>query len=101
MSFSQALSGLSAQSENLKVIGNNISNSQTVGFKSGSAVFADVFAGASSKVGLGTSVAAITQDFTSGDLENSGRNLDLAVAGEGFYRLESSGGEAVFSRNGQ
>ncbi|MGM0692356.1 MAG: flagellar hook protein FlgE [Pseudomonadota bacterium] len=101
MSFSQALSGLSAQSENLKVIGNNISNSQTVGFKSGNAVFADVFAGANSKVGLGTSVAAITQDFTSGDLENSGRNLDLAVAGEGFYRLESTSGEAVFSRNGQ
>lgn len=101
MSFSQALSGLSAQSENLKVIGNNISNSQTVGFKSGNAVFADVFAGANSKVGLGTSVAAITQDFTSGDLENTGRNLDLAVAGEGFYRLENTGGEAVFSRNGQ
>ncbi len=101
MSFSQALSGLSAQSENLKVISNNIANSQTVGFKGGNAVFADVFAGANSKVGLGTSVAAITQDFTSGDLENTGRNLDLAVAGEGFYRLENTSGEAVFSRNGQ
>lgn len=101
MSFSQALSGLAAQSENLKVISNNIANSQTVGFKSGSVAFADVFAGANSKVGLGTSVAAITQDFTSGDLENTGRNLDLAVAGEGFYRLENTSGEAVFSRNGQ
>ncbi|WP_404298403.1 flagellar hook protein FlgE [Halomonas sp.] len=101
MSFSQALSGLAAQSDNLKVISNNIANSQTVGFKSGNTVFADVFAGATSKVGLGTSVAAITQDFTSGDLENTGRNLDLAVAGEGFYRLEQPNGEVVFSRNGQ
>ncbi|MDR5898756.1 flagellar hook protein FlgE [Halomonas vilamensis] len=101
MSFSQALSGLNAQSENLKILSNNIANSQTVGFKSSGALFADVFAGANSQVGLGVSVADVRQDFTAGDLENTGRTLDLAVAGEGFYRVEQVNGEAAFTRNGE
>lgn len=101
MSFSQALSGLRAQSENIKVISNNIANSQTVGFKSGRVSFADVFAGANTQVGLGVEVAGVSQNFTSGDLENTGRDLDLAIAGKGFYRLEQSSGQVVYSRNGQ
>ncbi|MGL5698915.1 MAG: flagellar basal body protein, partial [Kluyvera sp.] len=55
MSFSQGLSGLNAASQALDVVGNNIANSQTVGFKSGSVAFADVFAG--SQVGMGVQVA--------------------------------------------
>ncbi len=51
MAFSQAVSGLNAAATNLDVIGNNIANSATYGFKSGTASFADMFAG--SKVGLG------------------------------------------------
>ena len=101
MSFSQALSGLNAQSENLKILGNNIANSQTVGFKSSGAIFADVFAGANSQVGLGVKIANVRQDFTAGDLEATGRTLDLAVAGEGFYRVEQASGEAAYTRNGQ
>jgi flagellar hook protein FlgE len=101
MSFSQALSGLAAQSENIKIITNNIANSQTVGFKSSGASFADVFAGTTNRVGLGVQIAAVMQDFTAGDLENTGRDLDLAIAGQGFYRLEQPGGEVVYSRNGQ
>ncbi|MEL7967129.1 flagellar hook protein FlgE [Vreelandella neptunia] len=101
MSFSQALSGLNAQSENLKILGNNIANSQTVGFKSSGAIFADVFAGASSQVGLGVKISDVRQDFTAGDLETSGRTLDLAVAGGGFYRVELPSGEAAYTRNGQ
>ncbi|CAO1658537.1 MULTISPECIES: flagellar hook protein FlgE [Halomonadaceae] len=101
MSFSQALSGLNAQSENLKILGNNIANSQTVGFKSSGAIFSDVFAGASSQVGLGVKISDVRQDFAAGDLETSGRTLDLAVAGEGFYRVEQTSGEAAYTRNGQ
>ncbi|SQC93992.1 Flagellar hook protein flgE [Cedecea neteri] len=56
MAFSQAVSGLNAAATNLDVIGNNIANSATYGFKSGSVSFADMFAG--SKVGLGVKVAA-------------------------------------------
>ncbi|GHE21081.1 flagellar hook protein FlgE [Halomonas urumqiensis] len=99
MSFSQALSGLNAQSSKLGTIGNNISNSQTVGFKSSSAQFADVFA--NSKVGLGTRVSAVLQNFSEGNLESTNRNLDLAVAGQGFFRLQQPSGEVVYSRNGQ
>ena len=101
MSFSQALSGLNAQSENLKILGNNIANSQTVGFKSSGTIFADVFAGANSQVGLGVNVADVRQDFTAGDLESTGRTLDLAIAGEGFYRIQEPNGQIGFSRNGQ
>ena len=98
MGFSQALSGLNASATNLDVIGNNIANSQTVGFKSGRSLFSDVYANA--KVGLGTHIAGILQTFTSGNLENTGRNLDIAISGNGFFRLEQNGG-VVYSRNGQ
>ena len=74
MAFSQAVSGLNAAATNLDVIGNNIANSATYGFKSGTASFADMFAG--SKVGLGVKVAGITQDFTDGTTTNTGRGLD-------------------------
>jgi len=98
MSFSQALSGLNAASNNLKVMGNNIANSQTVGFKSSSMQFADVYA--NSKVGLGTRVSAVLQSFTAGNLESTNRSMDLAISGDGFLRFNQSG-QVVYSRNGQ
>ncbi len=99
MSFSQALSGLNAQREKLGAIGNNIANSQTVGFKSSSVQFADVFA--ESRIGLGTKVSATLQNFGQGNIESSGRNMDLAIAGEGFFRFQQPSGEVGYSRNGQ
>jgi flagellar hook protein FlgE len=98
MGFSQALSGVNAASQQLDVIGNNISNSQTKGFKSGSVQFSDVFA--NSAVGLGTRVSGILQDFSSGSLESTGRNLDIAIAGDGFLRFQQEG-QVGYSRNGQ
>lgn len=99
MSFSQALSGLNSQAQKLGAIGNNIANSQTVGFKGSNVQFSDVFA--NSKVGLGTRVSAVLQNFSEGNIESTNRNLDLAVAGEGFFRYMDSSGEVVYSRNGQ
>lgn len=99
MSFSQALSGLNAQAQKLGAIGNNIANSQTVGFKSSNVQFADVFA--NSRVGLGTKVSAVLQNFNEGNIESTNRNLDLAVAGEGFFRFQLPSGEVAYSRNGQ
>ena len=90
MAFSQAVSGLNAAATNLDVIGNNIANSATYGFKSGTASFADMFAG--SKVGLGVKVAGITQDFTDGTTTNTGRGLDVAISQNGFFRLVDSNG---------
>ncbi|SCC56591.1 flagellar hook protein FlgE [Kosakonia oryziphila] len=99
MAFSQAVSGLNAAATNLDVIGNNIANSATYGFKSGTASFADMFAG--SKVGLGVKVAGITQDFNDGTTTSTGRGLDVALSGNGFFRMVDSNGSVYYSRNGQ
>ena len=100
MSFSQGVSGLNAAAANLDVIGNNIANSGTVGYKSGSVQFSNVYAG--SMQGLGTKVAGIFQDFTAGAVQRSTRPLDVAIVdGDGFFRMTSSGGEVRYTRNGQ
>lgn len=100
MGFTQGISGLSAAAANLDVIGNNIANSNTIGFKSGSASFQDVYAG--SRVGLGVAVSGIVQNFTQGSVQTSSRPLDVAILnGDGFFRLSSPSGEVMYSRNGQ
>lgn len=100
MSFSQGISGLGVAAANLDVIGNNIANSGTVGFKSAAATFQDVYAG--SRVGLGASVSGVVQNFTQGVTQTSSRPLDVAVLnGDGFYRMTSASGEVMYSRNGQ
>lgn len=98
MSFSQALSGLRAAATNLSVVGNNIANAQTVGFKSSGVQFADVYA--NSQGGLGTRVSDIVQNFNEGNLETTNRNMDLAITGNGFFRF-MAGDEVMYSRNGQ
>ena len=99
MSFSQAVSGLNAASSNLDVIGNNIANSATAGFKSSTIAFADMFAG--SNVGLGTKVAAVIQDFGDGSTTSTSRGLDVALSGNGFFRMTDASGGVFYSRNGQ
>lgn len=99
MSFSQALSGLSAQQQKLGAVGNNIANSQTVGFKSSNVQFADVYA--ESRIGLGVRTSTVQQNFGQGNIESTSRNMDLAIAGEGFFRFQQPNGEVGYSRNGQ
>ena len=99
MSFSQGLSGLNAASQALDVVGNNIANSQTVGFKSGSIAFADIFAG--SQVGMGVQVSGVNQDFSDGTLEQGSSNLDMGIQGNGFFRMVDEAGRVYYSRNGQ
>ncbi|MGJ7564744.1 flagellar hook protein FlgE [Variovorax sp. GB1R11] len=100
MAFSQGISGLGVAAANLDVIGNNIANSGTVGFKSAAATFQDVYAG--SRVGLGASVSGVSQNFTQGTTQSSSRPLDVAILnGEGFFRMASASGEIMYSRNGQ
>ncbi|MGA7180218.1 MAG: flagellar hook protein FlgE [Thiobacillaceae bacterium] len=105
MSFQQGLSGLSAASENLDVIGNNVANANTVGFKTGEATFADVYAASlsgsgGSQVGIGTKVTGVVQQFSQGQITATSNPLDVAINGGGFYRL-STNGTITFSRNGQ
>lgn len=100
MGFGQGLSGLNAAAQNLDVIGNNIANSGTVGFKSATASFADVYA--SSRVGLGVKVAAINQRFTVGTVQGGGGEYDIAIDGaKGMFRLTDQSGAVMYSRNGE
>jgi flagellar hook protein FlgE len=99
MAFSQAVSGLNAAATNLDVIGNNIANSATAGFKSGSVSFADMFAG--SQVGLGVKVSGITQNFSGGTTTGTSRALDVAINGNGFFRMQDKDGGIFYTRNGQ
>jgi flagellar hook protein FlgE len=105
MSFQQGLSGLNAAAKSLDVIGNNIANTSTVGFKASTAQFADVYASSltgagASAIGIGTKLAAVTQQFTQGNLTTTNNPLDIAINGGGFFRM-SENGIVSFSRNGQ
>ncbi len=105
MSFQQGLSGLNGAARNLDVIGHNIANTSTVGFKSSQAQFADVYATSlfgvgGLQVGIGAKIADVAQSFTQGNISATGNTLDLALTGEGFFQV-SKGGVTSYTRNGQ
>jgi flagellar hook protein FlgE len=105
MSFQQGLSGLNAAAKNLDVIGNNVANSNTTGFKGAVANFGDVFAaslggGGATQVGIGTTLSSVAQQFTQGNITVTNNPLDLAINGQGFFRM-SGNGTISYSRNGQ
>jgi flagellar hook protein FlgE len=105
--FQTALSGLQAASTDLQVMGNNISNANTVGFKESNAQFADAYASAiagtapqTGQIGIGTSVQTVAQQFSQGNISATSNPLDIAINGSGFYQLNYNG-STVYSRNGQ
>jgi flagellar hook protein FlgE len=105
MSFQQGLSGLSASTKQLEVIGNNVANSSTVGFKGSKTQFGDVYAaqlnGATAgAAGIGVQVVDIKQSFTQGTVTASANPLDMAVNGDGFFRV-SNNGAITYTRDGQ
>ncbi len=108
--FLQGLSGLNAAAESLTVIGKNIANSSTVGFKESSVNFSEVMSssmgsstsGASLTTGAGTLASQLRQLFTQGNLAGSTNPLDVAINGSGFYRLaDSNTGAVSYTRDGQ
>ena len=107
MGFQQGLSGLDAASQNLDVIGSNVANANTVGYKKSTAEFGDVYArslvGATdNQVGQGVSVTRVSQSFTQGNVTNTGNPLDIAINGTGFYRMvDASSGQVSYTRNGK
>jgi flagellar hook protein FlgE len=106
MSFQQGLSGLNATSKNLEVIGNNVANSNTFGAKASRAEFADMYANAMSgagtnSVGIGVSLAAVSQQFTQGNITVTDSPMDLAINGGGFFQVTDGQNPALYSRNGQ
>lgn len=105
MSFGQGLSGLNASSKNLDVIGNNIANSATVGFKGSQAQFADIYAASlsgagSNAIGIGTKLATVAQQFNQGNITTTNNPLDVAVSGAGMFAM-SNNGAISYTRNGQ
>ena len=103
MSFNTALSGIQAASADLGIIGNNIANSATTGFKSSRAEFADVYAstvlGSGTEIGQGVRLQNTAQQFSQGNIAFTDNPLDLAISGEGFFQLENNG-STVYSRAG-
>ena len=108
------VSGLQNHQTRMDVIGNNISNVNTYGFKKGRATFQDMISqqinGAArpteevggvnpKEVGLGMSVATIDTIFTQGNLQTTGNTTDLAIQGNGFFVLKN-GDETFYSRAG-
>ncbi|UVM51939.1 MULTISPECIES: flagellar hook protein FlgE [unclassified Pseudomonas] len=104
MSFNIGLSGLYAANKQLDVTGNNIANVATTGFKSSRAEFEDVYSatklGTGSKtVGNGVRLANVSQQFTQGDVNNTGNVLDMGIQGSGFFVL-SNNGSLTYTRAG-
>lgn len=104
MPFRIALSGLNASSAELKVVANNIANVSTTGFKKSRTEFADIYSVASlgnvgTAIGSGVAVAAVAQQFSQGNISFTDNGLDLAVSGQGFFRLNDKG-STVYSRSG-
>ncbi|MCG2583332.1 flagellar hook protein FlgE [Massilia sp. TS11] len=105
MSFQQGLSGLKGASLALETIGNNVANANTVGFKAGTAQFADSYAtsiNASSTTNSGQGVGAVhvARPQTQGHISQSENPLDMAINGQGFFRIVRNG-QVQYTRNGQ
>lgn len=98
MSFDIAISGLNAINQQLGAISNNIANSGTVGFKSGRAEFASLYAEGQP---LGVGVTGIAQSISkSGSIFSSASSLDLAINGDGFFVMRDSAGSTAYTRAG-
>lgn len=105
MSFQQGLSGLAAASKQLDVIGNNVANASTVGFKRSRAEFADLYSASlygvgSSQTGIGARTVQVSQQFNQGPVTPTANPLDLAVSGNGFFRVDNAG-TVMYTRNGE
>jgi flagellar hook protein FlgE len=109
-----AISSLNLHQEYLDVVASNLANANTVGYKASRVLFQDQFAQLLSpgsapttarggvnptQVGLGVQMGYITPNFTQGMMQNTGRNLDLAIQGDGFF-IYNNGTERLYSREG-
>jgi flagellar hook protein FlgE len=107
MSFYTSLSGLRAAQTDMSAISHNLANVTTNGFKKSRAEFADVIASSLAQsptmmIGSGSVTKAIRQQFSQGNLNQTGSSLDLAIAGDGFFAVKPNqdGSQVNFTRNG-
>ena len=111
-----AASGMTAQKINMDVIANNLANVNTSGFKKSRADFEDLLyqtlkspgADTSSggqiptgiQIGMGTRYSSVQKIFSQGDFSQTGNQMDLAIAGNGFFKIVNSNGDEVYTRAG-
>src|SRR4030067_3519642 len=97
-----AITGMNANGTWLSVIGDNIANMNTVGFKSSRVAFGDVLAGVvgSLQVGRGVLISEISPLFTQGSFETTSNALDLSIDGDSFFIVNESGAN-YYTRAGQ
>jgi flagellar hook protein FlgE len=104
--FNTALSGLSADSTAVSVVGNNIANLNTTGFKGSSVTFADVMsatlaADGSTQLGMGVKTPMTHKDFSQeGSLVSTTNALDVAIQGQGFLIDKTANGAIYYTRDG-
>lgn len=113
-SLFSAVSGMRAHQTKMDVVGNNIANVNTTGYKSSDTVFEDTLSQMVTKggqpaagrggqnpaqVGLGVKVAGITTNFAQGSTQSTGRSTDMMINGDGFFVVQQ-GGETLYSRSG-
>ncbi len=97
--------GLTASSKQMDVIGNNLANSNTLGFKAGNTYFASMLnqslsSSGSLAVGQGVAVAAVATQFSQGSFETTGNATDLAIDGDGFFVVKDVNAASYFTRAG-
>ena len=104
MTFNSSLSGIAAANADLNVTSNNIANVNTTGFKESRAEFADLFTStayglARNAIGAGVKVSNVAQQFSQGNIDPTGRSLDFAIDGEGFFTVNKNG-NTLYTRAG-
>ena len=106
-SFSASLSGMNVHQQKLSVIGNNLANLNTIGFKSSGVTFSDLVSqsigGTSTnpmQIGLGVNTGSISPNFSQGGIESTGISTNVAIQGNGFFMVGDSAHRA-YSRAGK
>jgi flagellar hook protein FlgE len=106
MSITSALysgvSGLNSNSKAMSVIGNNLANTNTLGFKGGRTIFSDLLSsnisgsGGTSQIGRGVNISKVDSVFSQGTFESTAINTDVAIEGEGFFILKEAGNDQSY-----
>jgi flagellar hook protein FlgE len=102
MSFSTALSGLAANNTALDVVGNNLANLNTTGFKADEIQFKDILgeSSGSTQIGAGVATSGTSLDFTQGSIEPTSGALDAAIEGNGLFVVKDASGSTLYTRAG-
>src|SRR6185312_2003469 len=103
--LSTALSALNAQTVAIDVVGNNLANLNTTGYKASSTEFYDLVSqtmgeGGGTQIGLGVGTPLTKRNFTNGQIQGTSGPLDLAIQGSGFLIVKDPGGATLYTRAG-